>query len=60
MVRRAKRHFAASRIRLPRLDRLWLPDLSPIFKSNYDTQARTAFSYPFSVAFQWHAWRQLR
>jgi glycosyltransferase involved in cell wall biosynthesis len=31
-----------------------------IFKYNYDTQVLTAFSYPFSLAFEWYAWRQLR
>ena len=25
-----------------------------------DTQVLTAFGYPFSLAFEWHAWRQLR
>ncbi len=31
-----------------------------IFKYNYDSQALTAFGYPFSLAFEWRAWRQLR
>jgi hypothetical protein len=31
-----------------------------VFKSNFDSQALTAFGYPFSVAFEWNAWRQLR
>jgi glycosyltransferase involved in cell wall biosynthesis len=31
-----------------------------IFKSNFDSQAVTAFGYPFSLAFEWYAWRQLR
>jgi glycosyltransferase involved in cell wall biosynthesis len=31
-----------------------------IFKSNFASQALTAFRYPFSLAFEWRAWRQLR
>ena len=31
-----------------------------IFKYNYGSQALTAFSYPFSLAFEWRAWRQMR
>jgi glycosyltransferase involved in cell wall biosynthesis len=31
-----------------------------IFRSNFDSQAVTALEYPFSVAFEWFAWRQLR
>ena len=31
-----------------------------VFKSNFDTQMLTALGYPFSLAFEWRAWRQLR
>jgi glycosyltransferase involved in cell wall biosynthesis len=31
-----------------------------IFRSNYSTQALTAFGYPFALHFEWQAWRQLR
>ena len=31
-----------------------------VFKYNYRTQVLTAFIYPFSVAFEWDAWRRLR
>src|SRR5437870_7393240 len=31
-----------------------------LFKYIFDTQVLTAFGYPFSLAFEWHAWRQLR
>jgi glycosyltransferase involved in cell wall biosynthesis len=31
-----------------------------IFKNNYESHALQAFRYPFSIAFEWHAWRQLR
>ncbi len=30
------------------------------FKCNYESQALTAFKYPFALAFEWRAWRQLR
>ena len=31
-----------------------------IFKNNFHSRALTAFSYPFSIAFEWHAWRRMR
>src|SRR5262249_43553177 len=47
-------------VRIPRLERLYAWSLRRIFKYNYDTQALTAFAYPFAVAFEWRAWRQFR
>jgi glycosyltransferase involved in cell wall biosynthesis len=61
VLRRAKAPFKAIEVvRTPLLDRIsnWI--FRRILKGNYDTQALTAFSYPFSVAFEWYAWRQLR
>ena len=60
-VRRAKAPFRGIEVvRMPRLERLanWI--LRRIFKNNYDSQALTAFGYPFALAFEWFAWRQLR
>jgi glycosyltransferase involved in cell wall biosynthesis len=60
-VRRAKAPFRSIEvIDMPLLDRLhaWL--VRRIFKYNYDTQVLTALGYPFSLAFEWRAWRQLR
>jgi glycosyltransferase involved in cell wall biosynthesis len=51
---------AIEAIRTPWLDRLFAWSFRRIFKSNYESQALTAFKYPFSVAFEWRAWRQLR
>jgi glycosyltransferase involved in cell wall biosynthesis len=60
-LRRAKAPFRnIELVRMPRLERLFAWSLRRIFKYNYDTQALTAFQYPFSVAFEWRAWRQLR
>src|SRR6266550_2526610 len=60
-VRRAKAPFRTIEVvRMPLLDRLYAWSLRRIFKYNYDTQVLTAFGYPFSVAFEWYAWRQLR
>ena len=42
------------------LERIYAWSFRRIFKSNSDSQALTAFRYPFSVAFEWRAWRQLR
>jgi glycosyltransferase involved in cell wall biosynthesis len=60
-VRRANAPFRTIEVvRMPWLERIYAWSLRRIFKYNYDTQALTAFDYPFSVAFEWYAWRQLR
>jgi glycosyltransferase involved in cell wall biosynthesis len=60
-VRRAKAPFRTIEVvRMPLLERVYALSLRRIFKYNYDTQVLTAFLYPFSLAFEWHAWRQLR
>jgi glycosyltransferase involved in cell wall biosynthesis len=60
-VRRAKAPFRTIEVvRMPLLERIYAWSFRRIFKSNYDTQVVTAFCYPFSLAFEWHAWRQLR
>jgi glycosyltransferase involved in cell wall biosynthesis len=60
-VRRAEAPFRAIEIvRTPRLDRTFAWCFRRIFRSNYDSQLVTAFRYPFSIAFEWKAWRQLR
>jgi glycosyltransferase involved in cell wall biosynthesis len=60
-VRRAKGPFRTIEVvRMPLLERIYAWSFRRIFKSNYDTQVVTAFNYPFSLAFEWHAWRQLR
>ena len=47
-------------VRMPRLERLYDWSLREIFKYDFTSQTLTAFGYPFSVAFEWYAWRQLR
>jgi glycosyltransferase involved in cell wall biosynthesis len=60
-VRRAKAPFRSIEvIRMPSTQRIYAWSFRRIFKGNYDSQALTAFNYPFSLAFEWHAWRQLR
>jgi len=60
-VRRAKAQFHSIEVvRMPLLERIYSWTLRKIFKYNYDTQVFTAFLYPFSLAFEWYAWRQLR
>jgi glycosyltransferase involved in cell wall biosynthesis len=60
-VRRAKAAFRAIEVvRMPLLERIRAWSMRRIFKNNYDTQVLTAFMYPFSLAFEWRAWRQLR
>jgi glycosyltransferase involved in cell wall biosynthesis len=60
-VRRAKAPFHAIEVvQMPRLERFHAWCFRNIFKSNFTSQALTAFGYPFSLAFEWMAWRQLR
>jgi glycosyltransferase involved in cell wall biosynthesis len=60
-LRRAKAPFRAIEVvRTPRLDRIYAWSFRRIFKSNYGSQVLTGFRYPFSLAFEWRAWRQLR
>lgn len=60
-VRRANAPFRSIEvIRMPWLERIFAWSLRRVFKYNFDTQLLTAFLYPFSLAFEWHAWKQLR
>ncbi|MGC2613677.1 MAG: glycosyltransferase family 4 protein [Terracidiphilus sp.] len=60
-VRRAKSPFRSIEVvHMPLLDRFRAWTVREIFKHNYYTQVLTAFNYPFSLAFEWRAWRQLR
>jgi glycosyltransferase involved in cell wall biosynthesis len=46
--------------RLPLLERFYAWSLRRIFKYNYNSHYWQAFAYPFAVAFELQAWRQLR
>jgi glycosyltransferase involved in cell wall biosynthesis len=60
-VRRAQGPFhAVEVVRMPLVERGYSWSFRRIFKSNYRSQALTAFGYPLSIAFECHAWRQLR
>src|SRR5271157_1355692 len=60
-VRRAKGPFRTIEVvRMPWLERIHAWSFRWIFRSNYASQALTAFGYPFALAFEWRAWRQLR
>jgi glycosyltransferase involved in cell wall biosynthesis len=61
LVRRRKAPFRAIEVvRMPRLESAYSWTLRRVFKNNYRNQALTAFGYPFSIAFEWFAWRQTR
>ena len=47
-------------IRLPRLESIYAWSIRCIFKNQFTSRALTAFGYPFAVAFEWQAWRQMR
>jgi glycosyltransferase involved in cell wall biosynthesis len=47
-------------IRLPWLERIYAWSFRWIFKNEFTSRALTAFNYPFSVGFEWQAWRQIR
>lgn len=60
-LRRAKAPFRAIEVvRLPWLERIYAWSLRWVFRNNYTSQALTAFGYPFALAFEWRAWRQLQ
>ena len=60
-LRRAKAPFRGIEIiRMPWLERIYAWSLRRIFKHNYASQVLTAFGYPFAIAFEWYAWRQLK
>lgn len=60
-LRRAKAPFRAIEVvRLPWLERIYAWSFRWIFRNDFTSQALTAFGYPFSLAFEWRAWRQLR
>ncbi len=60
-VRRANAPFRSIEVvRMPTLERIYEWIVRRIFKYNHDTQVLTAVGYPFSLAFEWYAWRQLR
>jgi len=60
-VRRAGAPFRRIEVvSMPSFQRMHDWSFRHLFKSNFDSQAVTAFGYPFSVAFEWFAWRQVR
>jgi glycosyltransferase involved in cell wall biosynthesis len=60
-VRRAQAPFCSIEVvRTPSIDRIYAWMLRWIFKYDFNCQALTAFGYPFFLAFEWYAWRQLR
>jgi len=60
-VRRAEAPFRTIEVvRTPKLDRAFDWGFRTLLRSNYDTQLLTAYGYPFSLAFEWRAWRQLQ
>jgi len=60
-VRRVKAPFRSIEVvRMRSLDRIYAWSFRHIFKSNFASQAVTAFGYPFALEFERRAWRQLR
>ena len=60
-VRRAQGPFQGiEAVSLPWLDRIHAWCFRWIFRSNYFSQALTAFNYFFYLAFEWRAWQQTR
>jgi glycosyltransferase involved in cell wall biosynthesis len=47
-------------IRLPRLEGIYAWSIRWLFRNQFTSRALTAFGYPFAVAFEWQAWRQIR
>jgi glycosyltransferase involved in cell wall biosynthesis len=60
-LRRTQAPFhAIVAISMPWLDRIFAWSLRWIFGNNFHSRALTAFWYPFSIAFEWRAWRRMR
>jgi glycosyltransferase involved in cell wall biosynthesis len=60
-MRRARAPFCAiETIDMPLLDRIFAWTLRWIFKNNFHSRALTAFSYPFSIAFEWRTWQRMQ
>jgi glycosyltransferase involved in cell wall biosynthesis len=60
-VRRANAPFRSIEVvQTASLERIYAWSFRTIFRSNWDSQWVTAFSYPFAITFEWLAWRQLR
>ncbi len=60
-VRNANGQFRSVEVvRMPTLERIYAWTLRRVFRYDFTSQALTAFGYPFSLVFEWHAWGQLR
>lgn len=60
-LHRAKPPFRAIEVvRTPRLNRIFDWVFRVILKSRYESQLVTALRYPFSIYFEWRAWRKLK
>jgi glycosyltransferase involved in cell wall biosynthesis len=60
-LRRANAPFRGIEVvRMPALERISAWGFRSIFRSNYNSQASTAFAWPFHLVFEWLAWRQLK
>ena len=60
-LRRAQTPFLAiEAISMPWLDGIFAWVVRRIFRNNFHSRALTVFSYPFSIAFEWRAWRRMR
>jgi glycosyltransferase involved in cell wall biosynthesis len=47
-------------VRMPWLDRIHAWSIDRVFKHNYNNQLLQAFMRPYSILFEWQAWRQMR
>ncbi len=60
-LRRSQAPFhAIESISMPWLDHIFGWSLRTIFKGNFHSRALTPVLYPFSLAFEWYAWRRLQ
>jgi glycosyltransferase involved in cell wall biosynthesis len=45
---------------LPRFERLYAWTIRRVFRNQFTSRGLTIFLYPFSIAFEWQAWRQVK
>jgi glycosyltransferase involved in cell wall biosynthesis len=60
VLRRANASYRLEVVRMPIIERIYAWALRVFVGQNYSSHVKTALGWPFHVAFEWRAWRQLK
>ena len=60
VLRRANASYRLEVVRMPVIERIYAWALRIFVGKNYSSHIKTALGWPFHVAFEWRAWRQLK